>query len=355
MISFPQLSVLLVLFLVYKTCITLAVPRELKHVPAISLIAILASMLKGESFELRFERLLRPILEKTGVARVWNQGGWELVVGDAKQTKEILAKVDVYLKRREEDINLKIMLARRTMGFSNIVSSDGGEWRRHRRIANPAFKKSWSTDMFGSCAQSMIDLIRAADGAPLRVDGLFQRLTLDVLGKGMFSYDFEAISRGTDNHYIRLYNDIMKAMFDPIYLLFPFLENWVPWRQVCHQKGQEFRNFLRGIIRGRKAELTDSHDDLLSLMTKASVDEKNANLSEDEVIDDLSIFFLAGHDTTANTLTTIFYYLSKHPEIQEEARNEVNAVLNGERRVPTAEELKSLTYIGWVSKRVCAS
>ncbi|KAJ9064224.1 hypothetical protein DSO57_1032700 [Entomophthora muscae] len=65
----------------------LAVPRELKHVPAISLIAILASMLKGESFELRFERLLRPILEKTGAARVWNQGGWELVVGAVSRPK----------------------------------------------------------------------------------------------------------------------------------------------------------------------------------------------------------------------------------------------------------------------------
>ncbi|KAJ9064225.1 hypothetical protein DSO57_1032701 [Entomophthora muscae] len=140
----------------------------------------------------------------------------------------------------------------------------------------------------------------------------------------------------------------MKGLFNPIYTIFPLLETLVPSRQISHQKGQEFRNFLRGIIRGRKAELTESHDDLLSLMTKASVD--GAKLDEDDVINDLSIFFLAGHDTTANTLTTIFYYLSKHPDIQEKARKEVNAVLKGEKRIPTAEELKSLTCIGWVIK-----
>ncbi|KAI0223656.1 hypothetical protein L0F63_003223 [Massospora cicadina] len=301
-------------------------------------------MLSGESFDLRFERLIRPALEKTGVARVWNQGNWELVVGEPKQIKEILAKTESFPKRREDDENLKVMLVRATLGSSNIVSSDGHDWRRHRRIANPAFKKTWSTEMFGGCTEKLTQLIESEIGNPLQVQDLFQRLTLDVLGKGLFSYDFGAVVKGEDNYDLKLYNDVMKAMFNPIFFTFPFLENWVPSRKASHQKSQE------NIIRERKAELNSEHDDLLSLMIKASVEEKDVKLSEDDVINDLSVFFLAGHDTTANTLTTTFYYLSKHQDIQEKARQQVKAALKGQDRIPTSEELKAMPYIDCIIK-----
>ncbi|KAJ9076276.1 hypothetical protein DSO57_1027773 [Entomophthora muscae] len=284
------------------------------------------------------------------MARQWNQGRWELVISDPQQAKDILAKADNFPKRMPGNTSIKVMLAIKFLGFLNLASADGEEWRRHRRVANPAFKKTWSTAMFGGCTDNLIDLIKAANGSPLQVHGLFQRLTLDVLGKGLFSYDFEAISKGEENHYLRLYNDIMSAMMNPFYGIFPFLETLVPWRQAEHKKTQEFRDFIRGIIRTRKAELTDSHDDLLSLMTRASAGEKEANLTEDEVISDICLFFLAGHDTTATTLTTIFYYLCIHPEIQAKARQEVNNVLKGEKRIPTADELKKLHYIDLIIK-----
>ncbi|KAJ9056367.1 hypothetical protein DSO57_1033882 [Entomophthora muscae] len=350
MISTFYIAAVAVLVLAYKLYLLFSVPEELKDVPAIPIGATMASMLRGESFDVRFERLIRPALAKTGMARTWNQGRWDLAVGDIQQTKEILAKSDTFLKQRDNDESLKTMLTNKILGLTNIAMSDGDEWRRHRRIANPAFKKTWSTDMFAGCTQKLINLINQADGAPLQIQDLFQRLTLDVLGKGLFSFNFEAIAKGNENHYLRLYNDVMKAMFNPIYFVLPFLEKWVPSRQKSHQQSQEFRDFLRNIIRTRKGELTDSHDDLLSLMTRASVEEKEFVLSEDEVINDLSLFFLAGHDTTANTLTTIFYYLSKHQDIQEKARQEVNRVLNGEKRIPTAYELKQLHYINSIIK-----
>jgi len=53
-------------------------------------------------------------------------------------------------------------------------------------------------------------------------------------------------------------------------------------------------------------------NDLLSLMIKATEEDETNKLSDEEVLNDLSVFFLAGHDTTANTLTTTFYYLAKH-------------------------------------------
>lgn len=296
--------------LVYKVYVLFAVPKELAYAPAISLRASLLSLLRGESFEVRFERGIRPVLEKSGVARLWIQGKWDLVISDVQDIKEILSKNDVFLKRREEDPNLKIMLTRKIMGHTNIVNSDGEEWRRHRRVANPAFRKAFSIAVFDDCMEKLVDLLRAEEARPQEIHTLFRHLTLDILGKGLFSHDFEAVAKGNDSKDLKLYNEVMKAIFNPIFFFFPVLEKWVSSRKESLAKGMEFRTFLRNIVQKRKGELTKEHDDLLSAFIKESMEE--GSFSEDDVINDLGVFFVAGHDTTANTLTTTFYYLSKH-------------------------------------------
>lgn len=85
-------------------------------------------------------------------------------------------------------------------------------------------------------------------------------------------------------------------------------------------------------------------------MIKASLEEKDIKYTEEDIINDLSIFFIAGHDTTANILTTTFYFLAKHPEIQEKARTEINTLLNYEKRTPTIKELNQMTYIDCIIK-----
>ncbi|KAI9295651.1 cytochrome P450 [Neoconidiobolus thromboides FSU 785] len=47
------------------------------------------------------------------------------------------------------------------------------------------------------------------------------------------------------------------------------------------------------------------------------------SLTTEEVVNNLATFFLAGHDTTANTLTSAVYFLAKYPEIQQKLRKEI--------------------------------
>ncbi|KAJ9054625.1 hypothetical protein DSO57_1012261 [Entomophthora muscae] len=340
----------LVLFLTYKLYKLFAIPKELRDVPPISLFKTLLSLARGEPFDVRFENTVKPVLEQQGVARLWSQGKWELIVYKPHHVKEILARVDKYPKQRPGDKYFKKMLFHKTIGFTNILISDGSDWRHHRRISNPAFKTSWSPDMFAQCTKNLVNLIEASPGEPFQVQDLFRRLTLDVLGKGLFSYDFEAVAKRNVDPILKLYEEVMRAMFNPIYLIFPFLEDLVPSRRSSHIKSQMFRSFLKDIVVERKSNLNSNHNDLLTLMIKASIEDEGAQYTEDDVVSDLSVFFLAGHDTTANTLTTMFYFLAKHPEIQEKARQEVNALLNFEKRTPTIQELKEMPYVDCIIK-----
>ncbi|KAJ9049549.1 hypothetical protein DSO57_1023352 [Entomophthora muscae] len=242
-------------YIAYKLYVALKVPPGLEDVPAIPLAASLKSLVNGTSFDSHFEKLIHPALSENSMARLWKQGHWELVIGNAQLAKEIYNNTAEFPKLNQSDVRLGRTLGRRTLGYTNILLSDGDEWRRHRRIANPAFKKTWSTAMFGDCADKLISLLNKSEGTPVQIQDLFQRLTLDVLGNGLLSYDFEAIAKGNENYYLRLYHDVIGEVFNPIYVTFPSLETLVPWRRISHQKSKEFRQFLRGIIRGRKEEL----------------------------------------------------------------------------------------------------
>jgi cholesterol 24(S)-hydroxylase len=63
---------------------------------------------------------------------------------------------------------------------------------------------------------------------------------------------------------------------------------------------------------------------------------------------------LAGHDTTANTLSFALYYLAKHQDIQQRAREEAISILGDkpEDVLPTVEDTKKVDYISQIMKEV---
>jgi cytochrome P450 len=56
-------------------------------------------------------------------------------------------------------------------------------------------------------------------------------------------------------------------------------------------------------------------DDMLAVLLHARDGESGLALSEDELIGHASVFFVAGHETTANALTWTVFLLSQHPDV----------------------------------------
>lgn len=83
---------------------------------------------------------------------------------------------------------------------------------------------------------------------------------------------------------------------------------------------------------------------MLSLLLEAR--DGGQALDDAEVADQVLIFLLAGHDTTALALTFTLWLLARHPEHQDRVRREVGEVLDG--RAPSAADLPALAYTGQV-------
>jgi cytochrome P450 len=75
-------------------------------------------------------------------------------------------------------------------------------------------------------------------------------------------------------------------------------------------------------------------------------DEPDASLRRKRLQDEVLTLLLAGHETTASTLSWTWYLIDRHPEVAERMRAEAIAVLGD--RTPRFEDLHALTYTGMV-------
>lgn len=331
-----------------------APPANIAHVPAVSVIQYCYSIFSAEGFDDRAERLVAPLLNKHGCARLW-LGQWFVVISEPEKVQHILTNPEIYIKLKTAEYDPN-SLATRFLG-PNLAEVDGQTWRRHRKVANPAFRRGWTTDIFGKCAIRMVNMLKP--GVPIEMNSLLRGITLDSLGFSIFGFDFKALEQ-PPGPYPTIYNDIIKAVSNPLFGIFTRLERLpFPSRIKARNQIDEFRNLLGELIEKRRDEIRynkstfdSTHSDLVTLMVQASEIQEDSDeplLTDDEIINDAVLFFFAGHDTTANTLVFAMYYLCVHPHMQEEARNEVNSILlrEGDMKpmVPSFEHQSKMAYL----------
>jgi cytochrome P450 len=96
------------------------------------------------------------------------------------------------------------------------------------------------------------------------------------------------------------------------------------------------------LVREREAHLADAPPDLLTRLVAAKDDDGGAGLTPKEIRDEIITIFMAGHDTTANTLTWTWYLLSQRPAEAARLNAELDQVLAG--RPPGPEDLPRLAF-----------
>lgn len=187
------------------------------------------------------------------------------------------------------------------------------------------------------------------------------KTTLDVIGIVGFSYDFKALSEPR-NELSEAYSKMFQAGMDANF--WDFLRGAIPLvnklpnkraTEIAARKAVTLR-ISKKIVEDKKREVMSAHseglekredigDDLLSILIKANMasDVKpEQKLSDEEVLDQITTFMLAGNETSSTALTWILYSLTQHPECQTRLREEVLAVPDDR---PSLETLNNLPYM----------
>jgi cytochrome P450 len=220
-----------------------------------------------------------------------------------------------------------------------LLTSDGDTWRRHRRMLQPAFQKA-KLVAYASAMAAESDALerRWKHGATVDMSSEMMALTLAIVSRTLFSHDVRGES-----------DDVASAMaaFQDSITRPDLLPGWLPspGRRRLERAVETLDDLIYRLIRERRRarERGQEHDDLLEMLVAAVDDEGDGQgLTEREIRDELVTLFLAGHETTAQTLTWTFYLLSQFPEVERRLHAELDGVLAG--RVPSYEDLERLPY-----------
>ncbi len=232
------------------------------------------------------------------------------------------------------------------VGDSIFVSS-GKTWRRQRAMIDPAFSHMRLNRAFLSMAAAVDDYETHLDGIAARgeaisIDLAMSHLTADVITRTVFSTSLQSqTARDVFESFTEFERNAAHVEIKRLILDAPFAN--IPQHAHVLAACKRIRHHLGNLVDTHMAESGASYNDIAAAVIGAVDTISGEPFTREEVIDQLGVFFLAGHETTASVLTWVFYIAATQPDVLARMRAEVAAVA-GEGAV-TFEHTKKLPYI----------
>ena len=234
-----------------------------------------------------------------------------------------------------------------------LLTSEGDRWRQHRRLIQPLFSRRHVTTF----APAMTDAARRLtarwdkipDGTVINIAAQMSAVALDIVGRALFGSDLSGDAGPMGRAMDAGQRVAMLATFVPL-----------PWgprsaralkavaRRVGHTP-EGIEGPVGRIVSGRRAAARDagshagdaSAGDLLDVLLAARAPD-GSPLTDTEICDEVATFMLAGHETTANTMSWALALLSAYPSARHRLEAEVDSVLGD--RGPEASDADKLPW-----------
>jgi cytochrome P450 len=213
-----------------------------------------------------------------------------------------------------------------------LLGSVGEVWRAHRRIMAPSFDPR-GVAVYGPAisetSQAFLDRWSALpDGAPVEMTREMNSLALRIISRTLFSTDSPDVVNLIDQTMPDGFTeDVTLNLLDVLPL------TGRARMRVRERKTSEIYQPLDGeigrLITDRAAQLDTAPNDLLSRLVKTRDPESGAPMTAREVRDQVVTIFIAGRETSALTLSWIWYLLSRHPVEAALLHTELDDVLGG--------------------------
>jgi cytochrome P450 len=278
------------------------------------------------SFKLDIGRVRVPTLP-------WFKRRWVYTVREPGLAREVLVRQpDAYRKSLMMDYML------RDLTGDNLFVSHGEAWRRQRRLMDPAFAQASLKKVFplmqAACEATIGRLAAAAGRRPdgrVDVDGAMTHFASDVIFRTMFS---EAIPEADATAIFEAFEVFQKVSYAQGMLsVARFPPQLVPGAGRARRAARRIREILEAPLKRRLAAVASGAacpaDDILATLLATTDPVTGTRLGPVELLDQIAIVFLAGHETTASALAWTTWLLAAYPDIQAELLAEAQAVRPG--------------------------
>lgn len=227
---------------------------------------------------------------------------------------------------------------------NGLLTSEGEEWKRQRRLTSPAFHRERVAGYAGVMVDYSNRLIAGwRDGETRDLHREMARLTLEIVVRCLFNAD---VTNDVD-HIGETLSEMVKPFAAQATLKW-ILNNRLPTPEHIkfNRLARKIDKVVYRIIDERRAAGRDEGD-LLSMLL-AVHDDDGSGMNNQQLRDEVMTLFLAGHETTALTLAWSWYLLGKNPDAEARFHAELDQVLGG--REATFADLPRLKFTEQIAK-----
>ncbi len=233
----------------------------------------------------------------------------------------------------------RVLRANRHVFGEGLLTSEGDFWLRQRRLVQPAFHRAQIAAYAETMVQYTQRMLEGWRGGEQRdVHQEMTRLTLEIVVKTLFDADVTRDAQDVGKSLallLELGANFRRTLFVP---------HWMPTPTNLRIKREIafIESILYRIIGERRASGRETGD-LLSMLLHMQ-DEDGSRMTDKQLRDETITLFLAGHETTASSLSWTWWLLGRNPAVEAKLHAELDEVLGG--RAPTLEDLPRLPYTG---------
>jgi cytochrome P450 len=237
---------------------------------------------------------------------------------------------------------LGLAQSRRILG-DGLLTSEGETWRGQRRVISPAFRReriAKFADVVVDEADGLLGRLDLLAGSePVDIVAEMTRLTIGILGRTLLDVDLTSMLDMLGDAF-EVAQD--QAMFEMVTL--GVVPLWLPLARNFRFRAarRQLREAVRTLVAERERRGgTHQAGDVISLLLRSHRGEPPGSRDR-KLQDELLTVLLAGHETTASTLSWTWYLVSRHAQVARILRAEADEVLGG--RVPGYQDLARLPY-----------
>jgi cytochrome P450 len=229
-----------------------------------------------------------------------------------------------------------------------MVISSGEQWKMQRRMIDPAFQEVRLRDVFPlmlEAVEAMRGRLDAVpDGSTVAVDEEMTHVTADIIFRTIFSVPLE---QADANRAFRAFMRYQRHAANAFILGNAGVPRFLsPSHHFANWSGGRLRGLLEPLVRrrfdDRRAGRAGDHKDILASLLAAKDPETGHVFSLYELVDQVATLFLAGHETTAATLSWSVYLTAMCPPFQERLHGEAQSTFGD--RDPLFSDLKQLKF-----------
>ncbi|GGG34058.1 cytochrome P450 [Bizionia arctica] len=291
---------------------------QIKKIPEVSTFTFLRQAIKILNNPLPFHH---ENFEKHGDTFKLNigLGNYAIFSRDAELAEYVLQKNWKNYKKSEiQTVQLAKYLGK------GLLTSEGDYWRTQRKLIQPAFHKKNLDKLLATVKETIVEeILKIQTETHINVLPVFGDLAFKVVVKSLFSNaatnnEIKVLQEVTEENQLMLVKELRQPYLKWYFKSFGIIKKHL-------SRSQESRDILLNIINRRKHS-KEQHNDLLDMLINAKYDDGSV-MNNEQLIDEILVLFVAGHETTANSLSFTLQFLAHHPEWQQKIRKQYQDVI----------------------------